>query len=350
MKSRVFLAPLAGVTDRAFREVCRLFFHGSICSEMVSINALYYKNYKTFEILQTESEDICQIFGRDAERLEAVADILNEQPCSAIDINCGCPAPKITSNGEGSHLMREMDTAETFIRTAVRVLNKPVTVKFRLGWDYDHVNCVEFAQMCEAAGASRVCLHARTRSQMYEGNAQWQYIKQVVDNVHIPVVGNGDVRSAEDAIRMVEETGCSGVMIGRGAMGNPWLLGDVEKALARYFHEEDELNKAIAERRDALDPCGTPGNPGVDAYVDGHADFRALSGRAEGWSFSRYETAVLHFQKLLKYKEKRAVLEMRKHAAWYMKNIAGAARLRKQINTATNEREMMEALEYLKNT
>ncbi len=328
MKSRVFLAPLAGVTDRAFREVCRLFFHGSICSEMVSINALYYKNYKTFEILQTEREDICQIFGRDAERLEAVADMLNAQVCSAIDINCGCPAPKITSNGEGSHLMREMDTAETFIRTAVRVLDKPVTVKFRLGWDYDSINCVEFAQMCEAAGASRVCLHARTRSQMYEGTAKWEYIKQVVDSVSIPVIGNGDVRSAEDAVRMVEETGCSGVMIGRAAMGNPWLLRDVERALARYFHEEEELDAAIAER--------------ADTFEDGDI--------APCDAFSRYETAVLHFQKLLKYKEKRAVLEMRKHAAWYMKNVDGAARLRKQINTATNEREMMEALEYLKHS
>ncbi len=294
---------MAGVTDRAYREVARRFFDGTLCSEMVSINALYYKNEKTFEILQTEPEDVCQIFGRDHERLAEVAERLNEQPCSAIDINCGCPAPKITGNGEGSWLMREPEVAECFIKTAVQTLEKPVTVKFRLGWDYHSVNCVEFAKMCEAAGATRICLHARTRSQMYEGEAKWEYIKQVVEAVDIPVIGNGDIRSAEDAVRMMAETGCAGVAIARAAMGNPWILTEIENAL--YGTVKNDLP-------------------------------------------SRYETAVLHFQKLLQYKGKRAVLEMRKHASWYMKNIEGAAKLRQKINTATTEPEMMAALEYLK--
>lgn len=305
MNSRVFLGPMAGITDRAFREICKLFFRGIVTSEMVSVNALYYKNVKTTEILPVDSEDWCQIFGRQSERLEAVADQLNAMPFAGIDINCGCPAPKIVSNGEGSALMKEMSVAENFISEAVKVLKKPVSVKFRLGWDYTSVNCVDFAKMCEFAGASRICLHARTRSQMYEGRAQWDYIRRVKAAVAIPVIGNGDVQSADDAERMISETGCDGVMIARGAMGNPWLLAEVEARLSGRIPETP------TEKR-------------------------------------RYETAMLHFRKLLRYKGDRAVFEMRKHASWYMKSVPGAAELRRRINAASTEREMAAVLEMLK--
>lgn len=249
LPSPVVIAPMAGVSTRAFRTIARQFGAGLVCNEMVSDKALYYDSTRTRRMLKSDENDhpvSFQIFGHDKDTILNAARILDEETdCDIIDFNMGCPVNKVIKAKAGSYLMKDIDYAYDLVKDLVASVKKPVTVKMRLGVDADHINCVEMAQAMEKAGVSAITLHARTRAQMYEGKADWSWIKKVKDAVSIPVIGNGDVTSVEDMVRMMDETGCDGVMIGRGIVGNPFLIQEC----VDYFtgeHHTFELEQRFA--------------------------------------------------------------------------------------------------------
>lgn len=308
LPSRVMLAPLAGVTDRAFRKICRRYFSGLMVTEMVSISGLYYQDKKTpllMEIDPALAPVALQIFTKDPEKISAVGMRLQKNPASIIDINMGCPAPKIVKNGEGSALMKDLSTAAKVVEATVRAVEKPVTVKCRLGWDEHSINIVSFAKMCEDHGAAAITVHGRTRNQFYEGRADWELIAQCKRSVSIPVIGNGDIRSPEQAVLYMQQSGVDGIMIGRGSMGNPWLLQQVEQVMA-------------GEQLTSLD------------------------------QEEKMSTMRLHFEFLVREKGAHiAVLEMRKHAAWYMKGMTNASKWKHAIQQAQTEQDVYNIFEQL---
>ncbi|GBF32043.1 tRNA dihydrouridine synthase B [Desulfocucumis palustris] len=300
----VISAPMAGVTDQAYRTLAREAGCGLVCTEMVSDQALIYGNSKTYTILGTGDEPrplAVQIFGSNPEYMARAAALVEERGASIIDINMGCPTPKIVRNGEGSALMKNPRLAERIVRAVAGAVSVPVTAKIRKGWDDLSVNAVEFAQILEEAGVSAITVHGRTREQFYSGRADWDIIRRVREAVKIPVIGNGDIRSGPDALAMIKRTGCPGVMIGRASMGNPWVFAE-----AVHYLATGEI----------------PPPPGTGEKI---------------------ATALRHLELLVKYKgEYIGVREMRKHAAWYLKGMPGAAKLRDQINRVGTEREMRE--------
>ena len=301
----IILAPMAGVTDLPFRLLCKQMGAGLLCMEMVSAKAIHYKNKNTESLMAIDERELpvsLQLFGSEPELMAEVAHSIEERPFALLDLNMGCPVPKVVNNGEGSALMKDPKLAADIVRAISTAVQKPVTVKIRKGFDDAHVNAVELAKRLENAGAAAIAVHGRTREQYYSGKADWDIIRQVKEAVTIPVIANGDIDSPEAAKRCIEETGADAIMIGRGAQGNPWIFREI-----RHYLEFGEM----LPRPDAEE---------IKTVLRRHAQLQMeVKGEYIG------------------------MREMRKHAAWYLAGFPHAARLRKQAC----EMEKLDDLERL---
>ena len=306
--NRVVLAPMAGVCNSAFRKIIKEMGAGLLYAEMVSDKALVYDNKKSHDMLYMTEEErpiTQQIFGSDKESFVCAARIVeSEMKPDIIDINMGCPVPKVAKRAQaGAALLKDPDKVYDIVKSVVNAVNVPVTVKIRSGWDSESINASIIAKKIEEAGASAICVHPRTRAQGYSGHANWNIIKEVKENVNIPVIGNGDILSAEDAKKMLDETGCDAVMIGRGTLGNPYLI----KQVVSYI--EDGI---LLEEQSSID---------------------------------KMKLCLKHFDYLLKIKdEKTAVLEMRTHAAWYLKGLPSSAIVKQKSYTLKTKEEFIKLI------
>ena len=305
LENNLVLGPMAGVTDLPFRLLCKEQGAGLLCMEMVSAKGIYYNNKNTEQLLAIDEREhpvSLQLFGSDPEIMSEMAKKIEERPFDILDINMGCPVPKVVNNGDGSALMKNPVLAGKIIEKTARAIKKPVMVKIRKGFDDAHINAVEMAKVAEASGAAAIAVHGRTREQYYSGRADWDIIRQVKEAVKIPVIGNGDILTPEDAIRMEEQTGCDGFMIARGAQGNPWIFAQI----LHYFKTGEHLPKPTAEEM--------------------------------------VQMMLRHAKMQLAFKgDYTGIREIRKHAAWYTAGYPNAARLR----SAINEVESYEQLEEL---
>ena len=310
LDNKVFLSPMAGVTDLPFRLICKEQDCGMLYTEMINAKALCYDDQNTKKMLKIEEEEhpvAVQIFGSDPAFMGGAAEILNEYPNEILDINMGCPAPKVIKNGDGSALMKNSKLAEEVLKSVVKNSKKPVTLKIRKGWDDNNINAVEIAKIAEASGISALAIHGRTREQYYSGKADWDIIAKIKESINIPVIGNGDVFEVEDAINMINKTNCDAIMIGRGAQGNPWIF----KRINHYMKTGEILPEPTGEEK--------------------------------------INTALKHLKLAIEeHGEYVAVREMRKHIAWYLKGLRGSARLRDEINKIESYEEVVNKLcDYL---
>lgn len=306
-ENNVFLAPMAGVTDIAFRGLCKEMGCGLVYTEMVSAKALYYESENTKILMRTSDEEkpvAIQMFGNDPKIMAHAADKYfnaREDFC-IVDINMGCPAPKIVKNGEGSALMENIPLAMEIVKEVKKASTKPVTVKFRKGFKNNNINAVEFAKALEQAGVDAITIHGRTKEQMYDGKADWDIIKEIKSAVRIPVMGNGDVFTAEDAYELVKKTNCDGIMIARGSMGNPWIFKQIQQKL-----NGEEVKYPTPKEK--IDLC------------------------------------LRHYELSVKYSgDYKAVREMRKHAAWYIKGLKNCTDIKNKINLEEDPLKVMEIL------
>ncbi len=302
----VSLGPMAGVTDRAFREICKSFGCGLMFTEMVSAKAFYYKDKKTQALMHIDEKErpvALQIFGHEPDIMAKMASELKDFNHDILDINMGCPAPKIVKNGDGSALMKDVKLIERIVSSVVRESNKPVSVKIRKGFNDTSINAVEVAKAVEAAGADLLSIHGRTREEYYSGKADWDIIRDVKKAISIPVIGNGDIFTLDDAINMKDHTNVDGLMVARGVQGNPFIIREINE----YFKSGIRIEKPSAKEK--------------------------------------VEVALRHLELMIKYKgEHRGILEMRKHASWYIKGINGSARVKDQINRISEKNEIIQIL------
>ncbi|HBG3571216.1 TPA: tRNA dihydrouridine synthase DusB [Clostridioides difficile] len=308
LKNKVFLSPMAGVTDLPFRLICKEQGCGILYTEMINGKALCYDDENTKKMLKIEEEEhpvAVQIFGSEPEFMGRAAEIMNDYSNEILDINMGCPAPKVVKNGDGSALMKNPKLAEEVLRAVVKNSKKPVTLKIRKGWDDNSVNAVEIAKIAEDCGISALAIHGRTREQFYTGKADWDIIAEIKKNLSIPVIGNGDVFTIEDSINMLDKTGCDAIMIGRGAQGNPWIF----KRINHYMNTGEILPEPTLNEK--------------------------------------ISTAIKHLKLAVEeHGEYVAVREMRKHIAWYLKGLRNSAKLRDEINKIEDYQEVVSKLEY----
>ena len=305
LENNLILAPMAGVSDLPFRVLCREQGAGLVCMEMVSAKAILYKNRNTEELLTIDPKEhpvSLQLFGSDPDIISEIAKQIEERPFDILDLNMGCPVPKVVNNGDGSALMKNPRLAGEIIEKTARVIKKPLTVKIRKGFDDAHVNAVELAHIAQESGAAAVAVHGRTREQYYAGHADWDIIRQVKEAVSIPVIGNGDIRTPEDVAAMAEQTGCDGYMIARGAEGNPWIFHQI----LHYFETGEHLARP---------------------------DFSEVT-----------EMLLRHAKMQIDCKgDYTGIREIRKHAAWYTAGYRNSSKLRGRINEVENY-EQLEAL------
>ncbi len=309
LPNNLILAPMAGVTDLPFRLICKEQGAGLLCMEMVSAKAIYYNNKNTEELMAIDERELpvsLQLFGSDADIISEMAKRIEDKPFAILDINMGCPVPKVVNNHEGSALMKNPKLVEEIVTKTVKAIKKPVTIKIRKGFDEENINAVEIAKIAEASGAAAVAVHGRTRAQYYSGKADWEIIAKVKDAVSIPVIGNGDIVDGISAKKMLDETGCDGLMIGRGVQGNPWIFREI----AAYLEDGTVLPR--------------PDKKEMKEVILKHANMQL---ECKG--------------------EYTGIREMRKHISWYTKGLPHSARLRNEINSIENFEQLNECVKKL---
>lgn len=306
LENNLILAPMAGVTNLPFRIICKDYGAGMVCTEMASAKAMFHNDQKTKRLFNTEGEKrpiSFQVFGSELESIAYAVKYMSDF-ADIIDINMGCPAPKVVKNGDGSKLLLDLEKAKQIIETAVQNSKVPVTVKFRKGWDKENIVAVEIAQIAEQAGASAVTIHGRTKSEFYTGKADWDIIKKVKQSVHIPVIGNGDVTDEESALAMFKQTGVDGIMIGRGSFGNPWIFRNIK----HYLQTGEKLPQPTNQER--------------------------------------LQVMEKHIQLAVEEKgEDVAIKELRKHISWYTKNLKNSSEFRNSINKIEKKDELISTIE-----